>query len=100
MSRLALYAVVFLAALWLVWRLTAGRKMFEIVVTPGGAELRGGVPGLARSEVIDFINSLGLSPGARIWGVPDSRRRCKLKFSAHVPEAMQQRIRNFFYVSR
>jgi len=100
MSRLVLYAVVFLAVLWLLWRLTAGRKMFEIVVTPGGAELRGGVPGLARSEVVDFVSSLGLAPGARIWGVPDSRRVYRLKFSAHVPEPMQQRIRNFFYLSR
>jgi hypothetical protein len=100
MARLAIYAALFLAALWIVWRFTAGRRMFEIVVTAGGVNLRGGVPGLGRAEVIDFISSLGLAHGARIWGVPDSQRGCRLKFSAHVPPSMQQRIRNFFYVNR
>lgn len=100
MTRLALYAAVFLAIIWIVWRLTAGRKLFEIVVLPGGVDLRGGVPGLGRAEVVEFISSLELAHGARIWGVPDSRRPYRLKFSAHVPPSMQQRIRNFFYLSR
>ena len=61
-----------------------------------GIEVKGAVPGKSSAEVADFVAGLELPAGARIWGVPD-RDRIMLRFSAQVPENLQQRIRNYFY---
>ena len=61
-----------------------------------GIEVKGNVPGKSGGEVAEFVAGLELPKGARIWAVPD-RDRITLRFSAEVPENLQQRLRNYIY---
>lgn len=58
--------------------------------------VRGSVPGKDVAAVAAFVRSLDLPVGARVWGTPDGGR-LRLGFSRQVPEAMHQRLRNYFY---
>ena len=90
-----------LAALALVAYKIFGRGLgdakFVIVVADDATiDVRGAVPGLADSEVRDFVSQLELPAGSKIWGAP-GRERITLRFSDSVPENLQQRMRNYFY---
>lgn len=61
--------------------------------------IKGTVPGLPHGEVVDFLGTLDLPPGARIRGIPDGDR-VSLRFSAEVPGHLHQRLRNFFYLNQ
>ncbi len=64
---------------------------------PEGVQIRGDVPGHGEGEVAEFVAGLELPEGAKIWGIPD-RDRIQLRFSSDVPDNLQQRLRNFFYL--
>lgn len=63
---------------------------------PEDIAFQGDAPGYSAAEVAEFVRSLDLPPGARIWGMPFGPR-IRLHFSPEVPEHLHQRLRNFFY---
>jgi len=64
-----------------------------------GVQVKGSVPGYGVGEVAEFVAGLELPTGSRIRGIPEGDR-VVLRFSDEVPERMQQRVRNFFYLKR
>lgn len=96
---LGLLAVVLGWAVVKVLRGGLGDAKFVVSVRgPGteGIDVKGEVPGKSAGEVTDFVAGLELPAGARIWAVPDGERM-QLRFSGHVPDNLQQRLRNYFY---
>lgn len=93
--------LVVLVAGAIAWRLFAGERHdspFTVEVRgPGvaGVHLRGAVPGIDAATFTEFVASLELTVGARVWATKD-RGRLSLRF-AGVPEGPAQRLRNFVY---
>lgn len=73
---------------------TAG-ALFVFIVEADGVRLDGSVPGKSDDDARDFIARMELPPGAKIWGHRDGGG-VRLRFSAEVPDNLQQRCRNFF----
>jgi hypothetical protein len=98
-ALLVLGVLVLAAVVWKVAMRGRDEAKFSIEVSgPGidGVKMRGAVPGRSSGEICDFVARLELPAGAKLWGVPD-RGRLRLEFSG-VPEHLQQRMRNFFYL--
>lgn len=101
MSGTIAVALLGVVGVAILWRMFAGERYdaaFTITVSGPGVEgvaLKGAVPGHDAADVAEFIASLALDAGAKIWGVPD-RGRVTLRFSG-VGEGPAQRIRNFVY---
>lgn len=85
-----------------VWRVFGGERhdsLFVVEVKAAGIDgvvLRGNVPGRSGEELVAFVASLDLPPGARIWAIRD-REQLQLRF-ANVDAGPQQRLRNFVLV--
>ena len=73
---------------------TAG-ALFVFTVEADGVRLDGTVPGKSDADARDFIERMELPPGAKIWGHRDGSG-FRLRFSADVPDNLQQRARNYF----
>ncbi len=71
--------------------------LFKIRVRGSGIYLSGEIPGRSRPQVLDFLKSLNLRPGATITGYRDTTR-FRLAFSRDISEGNRQRIRNFLYL--
>lgn len=86
----------------IVWRVFGGARydsLFTIEVKAAGVEgieMRGSVPGRSGEELIAFVASLELPPGARIWAIRDGGEM-RLRFT-NVDPGPQQRLRNFVLV--
>jgi hypothetical protein len=97
-----LLPLVLLALLaWGVWALVRRqRRLFEVRVERGGGlRVRGQVPGRRLPEVVEFVASLRLKPGACLWGVPsDEPVGFRVLASEDVPAGVQQQIRNYLYL--
>ena len=102
MSTTIAITVVALVVAAVIWKVASGGlsdAKYSVRVTgegTQGVQVKGEVPGKSEGAVQEFVAGLALPKGARIWAVPD-RDRVMLRFSANVPEHLQQRIRNFFY---
>jgi hypothetical protein len=99
MSTTIAITVVAVVAALVIWKLASGGlgdAKYVIKVTGAGVVVKGEVPGKSEGAVTEFIATLELPAGAKIWAVPDGDR-VTLRFSSHVPDNLQQRIRNFFY---
>ena len=99
MSTTIAITVVAVVAALVIWKLASGGlgdAKYVVKVTATGVVVKGEVPGKSEGAVAEFITTLELPTGAKIWAVPDGDR-VTLRFSSHVPENLQQRIRNFFY---
>ena len=100
-TPIAITLVAIVAAV-VIWKLASGGlgdAKYVIRVKGAGVDgvvVKGEVPGKSEAVVVEFVAALELPAGAKIWAVPD-RDRVTLRFSSHVPDNLQQRIRNFFY---
>jgi len=86
---------------WVVWALVRrGRRLFELRVERGGGlRVRGQVPGRRLPDVVEFVASLRLRPGACLWGVKsDEPAGFRVLVSDDVPMGVQQQIRNYLYL--
>ena len=97
MVRLVLIAVGIAVVVAVLVALARDSALFRLRVRGGVARLRGTVPGRPDAEIIEFVNGLGLPDGAEIAGVRDGDR-FRVEMNGKVPEAVSQRIRNFFYL--
>jgi hypothetical protein len=94
---LAAGAVAFLA--WAVVRLARPAEVCRIEVRGRRAEMRGRLPGRARPEIVEFVESLDLPDGAVIV-VRGAGSAQRIECNGAVPEAVRQRIRNFLMLRR
>lgn len=103
MEAVAIAIVLGVAALWfVVARGGLSGARFTITVRgdgPSGVHVTGRVPGCATPDVADFIAGLRLPHGARVQGIPRGDH-IELRCSAHVPEHLHQRLRNFLLLRR
>lgn len=97
MGRIILLLIVAAFAYGIYQVVTGGLSAAKFVLRIGtaGATLKGSVPGKSDSDVIDFVDGLGLESGNKIWGVPDGDT-LRVRFSDGIPANLQQRIRNYF----
>ncbi|HOX44030.1 MAG TPA: DUF3634 family protein [Myxococcota bacterium] len=99
MIRLLPIALLGLLA-WGAWILLRRRnRLFELRVERGGGlRVRGQVPGRRLPDVVEFVASLRLRPGACLWGVKsDEPAGFRVLVSDDVPMGVQQQIRNYLY---
>jgi hypothetical protein len=102
MSTTIAITVVALVVAAVIWKVASGGlsdAKYSVRVTGEGVEgvqVKGDVPGKSEGAVQEFVAGLQLPKGARIWAVPD-RDRVMLRFSAHEPGHLQQRLRTVFY---
>jgi hypothetical protein len=86
---------------WGAWALVRRqRRLFELRVERGGGlRVRGQVPGRRLPDVVEFVASLRLRPGARLWGVRSAEPAgFRVLVSDDVPMGVQQQIRNYLYL--
>jgi hypothetical protein len=96
--QVVLVALVIGVAVFLLPRAAANLGVvFALRVTRDGARLRGRVPGHSAATVCQFVDALGLPPGARIVARRDGSR-FRLEFSPDVPAEAHQQLRNFLYL--
>jgi hypothetical protein len=96
---LPLVVLAFLA--WGGWALLRrSHRLFEVrVERGGGVRVRGQVPGRRLPDVVEFVASLKLRPGARLWGVRSAEPAgFRVLASDDVPMGVQQQIRNYLYL--
>ncbi len=100
MIRLLPLLLLALAA-WGVWAALRRRgRLFELrVERGGGVRVWGQVPGRRLPDVVEFMASLRLGPGARVWGVrSDEPVGFRVLTSEDVPAGVRQQIRNYLYL--
>ena len=91
-------AVILAAVGWIAWKAMTGGlsdAKFVVKVTDSGVTLKGSVPGKSDADVIEFVQSMELPAGCKIWGTPD-RETLRLGFAGDIPANLQQRARNYF----